>query len=267
MTKLSETYIHLKMDATDVFREEVAVYLKELAQDASFKMFNQETLIDIRFEEGSWKTWIAVAGAIYISVGQYGSFRSGIEYLVKDARRFSNIVIERFVDKEKLSQDIIYRTEKRLGIPGKIHRLFQRIDRLQENFPSDGSRYPWGDSFSKLKKASIDKEFLKIKYEILEIYDLLDHEQDQSLFIRSLGAKIHDYNIDPPKITIKVFPEIRTGYSLKKYISGIPVSDRAKLPSSELKYPRNEGMIKEEDEMEKLKKIIKSKRFDIGVGD
>ncbi len=266
MTKLAETYIHLKIDPTDVFKREVEAYLYELSQDASFQIFNQQTLIDIRFEDGSWKTWIAVAGAIYIGIGQYGSFRSGVEYSVKDARKFSNIVIERFVEKEKLNQDIIFRTERRLGVPGKIHRLFQRIDRLQKYFPADGLKYPWTESYSKLEKALLDKELLKIKYEILGIYNLLDHEQDQSLFIKSLSGKIHDYNFESPQIRINFLPEIETDQYLKDYISDIPLSSTTKLPSSMLIYPRNEAVVKEEDEMEKLKKLIKSKKFDIGIG-
>ena len=94
MTKLAETYIHLKIDATDDFQREVREYLYELSQGISYQIFGQETQIDISFEDGSWKTWIAVAGAIYIGIGQYGSFRSGIEFMVKDARKFSNVVTQ-----------------------------------------------------------------------------------------------------------------------------------------------------------------------------
>ena len=121
--------------------------------------------------------------------------------------------------------------------------------------------YPLAESYSKLEKPSLGNELLKIKYEIIDIYNLIDHEEDQSLFIKSLSGKFHDYSLEPPKIKIKSLPEIGTDHYFIKNIIDSPVSSTPRLPSNQLTYPRNEVLLKEEDEMEKLKKLIKSKRF------
>lgn len=34
----------------------------------------------------SVKVYIALTGAIYLAIGQYGSFRSGIDYMIEDAK-------------------------------------------------------------------------------------------------------------------------------------------------------------------------------------
>ncbi len=64
---------------------------------------------------------MTVAGALYIGIGQYGSFRSGIDYIAKDSKRFSNTVIEQFIATQKIDESVIFRTERRLGIPGKYN--------------------------------------------------------------------------------------------------------------------------------------------------
>lgn len=190
MTKLAETYIHLKIDASEKFKRGSEDYLYNLARSASAEIFKQDTEIYIRFEDGSWKTWIMVAGAIYIGIGQYGSFRSGTEYITKDARKFSNIIIERFVNEKKIDQDMIFRTERRLGVPGKIRRLFKRIDNLGEKITVSqkvGSiEQRVVISFD--KDRDIEKE--KIKKDIVGIIKQLADNNDKQQFFDSLPSPL-----------------------------------------------------------------------------
>ena len=190
MTKLAETYIHLKIDATREFTGEAREYFYEIAKPISYDLFHQDIEIEIRFEDGSWKTWIAVSGAIYIGIGQYGSFRSGIDYLVKDERKFSDTIIERFVDEKKIDQDIIFRTERRLGVPGKIQRLFKRIDRLDEKITLTQEV---GSIKQKLVINFVedrDKEIEKIKKEIISIIKKLTDNNDRQQFFDSLPSPL-----------------------------------------------------------------------------
>lgn len=263
MTKLAETYIHLKLDASEKFKTDSEEYLQHLSRFIAAEIFAQETEVYIRFEDGSWKTWITIAGAIYIGIGQYGSFRSGIEYLTKDSRKFSNTVIEHFVEKQELNQDLIFRTERRLCVPGKIHRLFQRIDNLQHYFPKSGREYPWGDS--NIDRDHLDNELKKIKSEIINIFKLLDHEKDRSFFVKSLNLKLADDLLAPQKITIKQLPDIKLDYKKINLINKYPVTSTPLIPFNGNIYSRDEVAIKEEDEVDKLKRIIESSRFDIDL--
>ncbi len=265
MTKLAETYIHLKIEASKKFKIESEEYLYSLSRSTSSEIFEQDAEIYIRFENGSWKTWVVVAGAIYIGIGQYGSFRSGIDYMVTDARKFSNTIIEHFIDKNKLNQEIIFRTERRLGVPGKIQRLYQRIEALQKFDSLSGAGPPWEQVHHRFESYR-QKELLKIKSELIKILELLDNEDDQTLFLKSLNTEVSHQPLEPPKIKIKQLPEIKMDLDQPKIFNQIPLSKKQSLPYEDTIFYRNEVAIKEEDEIEKLKNLIISKKFDIDIG-
>ena len=46
--------------------------------------------VEINLVDGSLKAYILVLGTLYIAIGQYGSFRSGLEYLKQDADTIFN---------------------------------------------------------------------------------------------------------------------------------------------------------------------------------
>lgn len=271
MTILAETYIHLKIDPTEQFKIESEEYLYGLARSVSFELFGRETEISIRFEDGSWKAWVAVAGALYIGIGNYGDFRSGVEYLVSDAKKFSEIIIGQFKQKEKLEPKVIYRTERRLGIPGKINRLFLRIDNLKQygKHENDRRSYPWGTNidYERRRESHFNNELKGIKREIIQIVDALSHEQDQNIFLESLNLNLSGINLVPPKITFGTIPEIKSDYyfpKLQDYY--FPLSHKPLVPSESIIYPRNDAIVNTETESEILKRIIKSKNFIIGFG-
>lgn len=297
MTKLAEAYIHLKIDATDDFKKESKYFLYELARSVSNERFNQDTEINIKFEDGSWKAWVTVAGVIYLGIGQYGSFRSGLEYLVKDARNFSQIVVERFIENNNLDDDIIFRSERRLGVPGKINRLFQRIDSVQVHgvqnnvdheepqLSSKKGELAPGENllisqqinigleddsptilkrskplmFSDHLKKEINNELQKIKYEIIDIFNLLDHKQDKNLFLEFLKDTLFDVSPNHNKITIKPFKDLPPNQN-------IPISDMPIVPNKKNGYPYDKIVIKEEDGTEKLRRLIELGSFDLSIG-
>lgn len=273
MTKLAETYIHLSIDASEEFARESEDFLYSIARSIAYEIFEQDTQIHIRFEDGSWKTWIAVAGAIYIGIGQYGSFRSGIEYLSKDARKFSNTIIEQFIDREKVDESVIYRTERRLGMPGKLHRLFKKIDKLKEYdslYPNDRRRYPWSDSptdIERRRSSSLNEELHKIKMGIIQIFKELDNQQDKTLFVKSFRDIISDIYLPPLSKDFEETPILKINSDRWRTFGEYPVSESESISfKKEIGEPQFIGFGREEDKTERLKRIIGSAKFTLAIG-
>ncbi|MDA0999129.1 MAG: hypothetical protein O2807_01260 [bacterium] len=153
MAKIAETYIHLDLDATEVPSGQIKEFLSEVATATAKEIFFQNVSIEIEQEEGSWKVRVFVVGAIIFTfVVNYGSFRSGVDYIIRDARAFSEIVIDRFVQERPIESEAILRTERRLGLPGKMHRLFRQIDRIKAHANS------YNDEHLSQEVAQIKKE-------------------------------------------------------------------------------------------------------------
>lgn len=90
--------------------------------------------VAVRLEQGSTRTWVKVTGAAALlihAVAQYGSVRQGAEYLVKDAREFSDAIIHQLPATLGLQQQSpeVHRT--RFGVPGQLRRLCSLVERGQ----------------------------------------------------------------------------------------------------------------------------------------
>ncbi len=171
---IAETYIHIKYDYNlkKKTHEEIKYYLEANSQKWAIKYFKQQVDITITIEEGSLKAWIIVGGLLYQGIAGYGSFRAGIDFMVKDAKSFSNYAIEQFYQHEHIPQTDIIRNERRLGIPGKIQRLLKKSDKLNMN---------------QNNRNNLVEE---LKEELLEILDLLDNENDKDLLLQNVPDEI-----------------------------------------------------------------------------
>jgi len=173
--EIAETYIHINYDyeLKQKSHSEIKLYLETNAQEWAKKYFKQPIAIAITVEDGSLKTWITVAGLIYAGVAGYGSFRSGIDYMVKDAKSFSNYVIEQFYQYENTPDEDIIRDERRLGIPGKIQRLFKKSDKLD-----------------KLNNYDRDELVEELRQELTSILDLMDEQKDRELLLENVRDEL-----------------------------------------------------------------------------
>ncbi len=174
--EIAETYIHINYDyeLKQKSHDEIKLYLETNSQEWAKKYFKQPIEITITVEDGSLKTWITVAGLIYAGVAGYGSFRSGIDYMVKDAKSFSDYVIEEFYQHENTPQHDIIRDERRLGIPGKIQRLFKKSDKL--------------DNLNNLNDRNELVE--ELRFELTNILDLIDNQEDKELLLENVRDEI-----------------------------------------------------------------------------
>lgn len=128
MSILAQTYLHLVVDPSERQISDTLGYVQYLGAISAKEHFHQEVELELHFEQGSLKGWLTVVGGLYLGLSNYGSFREGIDYAVKDSREFSAWIIEKFKTEVPMPPNALYRTERRLGLPGKIQRLYPLLE-------------------------------------------------------------------------------------------------------------------------------------------
>ncbi len=128
MTVLAQTYLHLIVAPSERQISETLEYVQYLGAVSAREHFRQDVELELRLEQGSLKGWLTVVGGLYLGLSNYGSLREGIDYAVKDSRQFSAWIIEKFKSEVQMPPSALYRTERRLGLPGKIQRLYPLLE-------------------------------------------------------------------------------------------------------------------------------------------
>ncbi len=170
MTLLAGLNFNFNLDYDKVPLHEAEVYLREQTSKYANLIFRQQTEVYVRLEEGSLKVTLAVVGALYIGIGHYGSFRSGIDYMIKDAKSLYNLVTSEMV-KNGMNEEDIIESKKMHCDPDRIRRVLLAIDRLE--------------SKQKLSKSELDKELSKIRTSVRNICRSLS-EEDAGFFASSV---------------------------------------------------------------------------------
>lgn len=129
-------------------------------------------------------------GAIYFAIGQYGSFRSGIDYMIEDAKNLKGLVVSQLI-KNGLSESDVVSARKLYCTPDKIRRVLLSIERLE--------------SQKSMTEEYFQKELSKIKSSVNNICRWLN-DKDIGLFASSIDPK---YLPDNPWI-----PEIAKQYKI-----------------------------------------------------
>ncbi|MEJ1380699.1 MAG: hypothetical protein RPT95_06990 [Candidatus Sedimenticola sp. (ex Thyasira tokunagai)] len=183
---ISETYIHIKDVPNGLSKEKARRYLEQHARIWAEQNFKESVIVKVRVEEGSLKVWVFVGGlTLFNFVANYGSFRSGIDHLVTDARTFSNYVIEHFGEDEGIPEAAVLRVERRLGVPGKIQRFLKSLDKFNSPDIDPNERH-----------AKVQK----LREEFIEILELLENDQDRELFMQQVPDNIsHIPNVPLPE--------------------------------------------------------------------
>jgi hypothetical protein len=175
--KLAEAYFRLGINVTETDRRLLREFLQSRCSEYATGLFRQEPSFDVRIEEGSLRGWVAAAGCIYAAVVSYGEFRTGLDYIVNDSRVFCERALVE-VCKSGVQNDKILRAERRLGVPGKIRRIFSEIDALN----SYGQDLP---------KAEYKKRLNKIRDELKKILDQTVDENEAKLISENIEQAIH----------------------------------------------------------------------------
>jgi len=190
VAQIAGMYLHFDILFDEIDEREAEEYISSIVKSYSDLIFNQESKLRVQIREGSVKVYVALTGAIYLAIGQYGSFRSGIDYMIEDAKYLKGLVVSQLI-KNGLSESDVVSVRKEHCAPDKIRRVLLSIERLE--------------SKRNLSKEYLQKELSKIKSSVTNICHQLD-EQDIGLFASSIDSK---YLPDDSKI-----PEIAKQYKI-----------------------------------------------------
>lgn len=156
-------------------------------------------------EDSSFKSKLKVAClSLYLFFTMYSGTRDGFIKFINDGRSISDFVIQGFKNNNEYATSII-RSERRTGLPGKISRLYERVDNLNQKIKESSNK-------------EIDLELEKIKSEIIDIYNTIDRNS-RNLFL-----------LDMPELVKETLPDqipINEKFILNRYI--IREEDRHKL--------------------------------------
>ncbi|MEL3889480.1 hypothetical protein V6B08_04365 [Ferrovibrio sp. MS7] len=185
MTALAEAYIHLRhYQYTTSYLNEIQERAERIARPIIAGLYTEPVDLEIRIEEGSLKIWLTVfgvLGAAYHGIAVYSEFKKSITELVKDAREFSDSILDDFLPEINATPPQIYRTERRLKTPGKIHRIINRVEKLK-------------DRMGGMNSQDVEIELNKILGELYKIQKDLSEEE-----IKFLLSSIEIKTIELPK--------------------------------------------------------------------
>lgn len=175
---LGGPYLHIKRSLTNSNKRSLKNILEKSIRQELEKTFQNQVTIHIEISEGSIKVKIIIGAiALFQFVSNYGSFRSGIDHLVKDVRNFSSTVIEHVIENENVEENEIIYKARRLGIPGKIQRYLKKLDRLDDT-----------DVNLDQRTVLIDD----LKSELTGILSVLENERDRTLLIEATPSTIKE---------------------------------------------------------------------------
>lgn len=169
---IAETYIHLKIEADSKFKTSIVKLLESRIKTYGYDYFASNAEYVCIVEDGSLKTWIFVVSSIINATIFYGNLRTSVDYIVNDGRSFSELVINDVKNEPEISDEIIFRAERRLGIPGKIQRIYNESIYLQENY-------------NNLSPNEVHERLEQLKSDIIGVCNTID-EQEREPFLNGL---------------------------------------------------------------------------------
>ncbi|MCD8413639.1 hypothetical protein [Tenacibaculum finnmarkense] len=137
--ELGQTYIRFDFTANEEFKIALEKYLLYKGKIYAKEFFNKEFAFDefyfvVETEEGSLKSRLKIFGQITIgALIAYGGIRTGVDYLIQDSKRITNHIVQDISNEPNINPNSIGRVERRLGVPGKLKRLYDDIHNLENN--------------------------------------------------------------------------------------------------------------------------------------
>jgi hypothetical protein len=111
--------------------EDLLTFAEGIAQDYYGDRYREFGIaISVRIEIGTTRVWITVfaASALQIFV-QYGSIRQSIDYAIKDGQTITRRILPEVPQVLNIPDRYAERHEQRLGLSGRLRRLFTRVER------------------------------------------------------------------------------------------------------------------------------------------
>ncbi|MCX6120296.1 MAG: hypothetical protein NTX44_01600 [Ignavibacteriales bacterium] len=170
-TILSVGYVHLNpFTATESQLKELSS-IRERVIPVISDIYKMKVQIISDYEEGSLKSWLWIAGTLYIGIGNYGEFRSGVEYLAKDAKMVAEKLNELVIHDFKPNESQIFRVERRTAVPGILKVVIHKVDSLAANI-------------NDMSPHQVKEQLLDIDHTLQRAVDLSSVNEDQTYMIK-----------------------------------------------------------------------------------
>ncbi len=112
-------------EALDRDAEAILLFAEQLVRDRYVDRYQSYVFrVQVRIERGSTRIWVTVTALVGV-LTVYGDIRQSLEFLVKDAAYIGSTVFPTVADKLGMAPEY---SQKRRGIPGKLLRLFVRVE-------------------------------------------------------------------------------------------------------------------------------------------
>lgn len=132
---LCQAYIHIDPVPIDKKEyEQFKTYITEFIGIRGKFFLYEDVETDIQLKDGSLIVYVSILGAVYLAIGQYGSFRSGVDFLANDVKRLSEIIVSESLFQSKSRHRNIKHIEARIGVIGSLKKAVDDIDRVKEMF-------------------------------------------------------------------------------------------------------------------------------------
>jgi hypothetical protein len=214
---LCQAYVHVELpeNITPERLEEIKAHLAQFA-DLRGKFFvYQDVIVDVEFREGSLKAYVTVAGAIYLAIAGYGSFRTGIDYLYTDVKRLADSMVAEGLFMTQAKHEAIRRTEARTGVIGSLKIMVDDMNVLEASI----GQISVEESARRIKKIKDDADVLMVNVRSDE--DAANIQSELGDFVDKLPERCpHPPEHRPEPLAIAayydVLSEFRKAYGKKK---------------------------------------------------
>jgi hypothetical protein len=169
MARLAQTSIRFRdFEINQHLLDELGIEIDRVAATAAREIYGEGVEVDVVLEAASLLIRSTVIGGLlwggYDAISKYPDFKAGIEELVKDAQHYGSTVyngVLKLTGAEKADGFV-----KRDMTPGKISRVIQRLEKLQELEKHASSQV-------------VQEELQRIAYELQAVERDLEPEERQ----------------------------------------------------------------------------------------
>lgn len=168
MCRLAAVYLKLDVEFSFFDQEPSRAYLQKLVTQFASEIYRQNIEIDVRFRQGSLEVLIVIAGSIYLAIGNYGSFRAGLNQIIEDSKALKSLLVSS-LRKDGVAEAAIIEQKRLTATPDRVRRLLKRIDRFERQLPELGE----DEARSKLERLLKAVQGLTAEMEFPEDVDLL----------------------------------------------------------------------------------------------
>jgi hypothetical protein len=186
VAELAQAYVHLKPYEFDPERvRALGDRVLAHAVEAAAALYGGGVTVEVILAEGSGKFWATVNGVLvgahigYGVIADWKAFKEQVQDICNAAQQYGTNVCGLTVKEAEVKPKQVYRTERRLKTPGKLNRVLDDLEKLN-------------DAAQTLPHSEVVKEISRIRHQLERV------EADLSAEERELLSKALQFENLPP---------------------------------------------------------------------